>query len=73
MTLGFEINKVGNLLLVGVTSIADPLVEAGIDVVVERLNRDAYLKIVTGYEPRGPGCAIWHWSLLWRSMMTKRG
>ena len=45
---GFKINKVGNLLLVGVTSIADPLVEAGIDVVVERLNRDAYLKIVTG-------------------------
>jgi len=51
---GFKIDrrKIANLL--EVTSETDPLVEAGIHVVVERLNRDAYLKIVTGYEGRDP-------------------
>ena len=36
------------------TDITDPLVDAGIRVVVERLNRAAYINIVTGYEPLGP-------------------
>ena len=51
---GFKIDrrKIANLL--EVTSETDPLVEAGISVVVERLNRDAYLKMVTGYEGRDP-------------------
>ena len=33
---------------------SDPLVDAGIRVVVEQLNRSAYLDIVTGYEPPSP-------------------
>jgi hypothetical protein len=51
---GFKIDrqKIANLL--EVTSTTDPLVEGGIRVVVGRLNRDAYIKIVTGYEPPGP-------------------
>ena len=31
----------------------DPIVDAGIRVVVEQLNRSAYIDIVTGYEPPG--------------------
>ena len=34
---------------------SDPLVDAGIRVVVEQLNRSAYLDIVTGYEPSSDG------------------
>jgi hypothetical protein len=38
---------------------SDPRVDAGIRVVVEQLNRSAYLDIVTGYEPPSPdGSAI---------------
>jgi hypothetical protein len=33
---------------------SDPLVDAAIGVVVELLNRSAYLNIVTGYEPPSP-------------------
>jgi hypothetical protein len=32
----------------------DPLVEAGISAILDRLNRSAYLNIVGGYEPPGP-------------------
>ena len=49
---GFKIDRQKIANLVEVTSETDPLVEAGIHVVVERLNRDAYLKIMTGYEGR---------------------
>ena len=48
---GFEIDRRKIADILEVTSTTDPLVEAAIRVVVERLNRDAYLKIVTGYEP----------------------
>ena len=38
----------------------DPLVDAGISVIVERLNRSAYTNIATGYEPPSAmGSAIW--------------
>ena len=51
---GFEIDrqKIANLLKIPNTT--DPLVEGGIRVVVGRLNRDAYIKIMTEYEPPGP-------------------
>ena len=32
----------------------DPIVDAGIRVVVEQLNRSVYIDIVAGYEPPGP-------------------
>jgi hypothetical protein len=32
----------------------DPVVDAGIRVVVEQLNRSAYIDIVAGYEPPSP-------------------
>jgi len=47
---GFKIDRRKIANLVEVTSVTDPLVEAGIDVVVQRLNRDGYLKLVAGYE-----------------------
>ena len=47
----FEIDRRKIADILEVTSTTDPLVEAAIHVVVEWLNRDTYLKIVTGYEP----------------------
>jgi len=49
---GFKIDRQRIANILGVTRTDDPRVEAGISVVVKRLNRDAYLRIVTGYEPR---------------------
>jgi len=51
---GFKIDRQRIANLLGVTATNDPLVEAGMSVVVDRLNRDAYRRIVAGYEPRSP-------------------
>ena len=50
---GFKIDrqKVANIVK---AKRGDPLVDAGIRIVVEQLNRSAYLNIVTGYEPPSP-------------------
>ena len=45
---GFKIDRQRIANLLKVTSTTDPLVEGGIRVVVGRLNREAYIKIVTG-------------------------
>ena len=49
-----------NLIFVKVANVVeardriDPLVDTGIQVIVGRLNRSAYMNIVTGYEPPSP-------------------
>jgi len=40
--------------MLGVKARVDPQVDLAIRAIVARLNRSAYLNIVTGYEPPGP-------------------
>jgi hypothetical protein len=51
---GFKIDRQKVADIVQATNRNEPLVDAGIRVVVERLNRSAYINIVTGYEPPSP-------------------
>jgi hypothetical protein len=47
---GFKVDREKVAKLVGARDIDDPLVETGISVIVNRLNRSAYLRIEGGYE-----------------------
>ena len=51
---GFKIDKQKVADIVEATNRNEPLVDPGICVVVEQLNRSAYINIVTGYEPPNP-------------------
>lgn len=52
---GFKVDREKVANIVEAESTTGPLVEAGIRAVVDRLNRDAYISIVTGYEPKVDG------------------
>jgi len=50
---GFKIDRQKVADMIGAPR-GDPVVYAGIRVVVEQLNRSAYIDIVAGYEPPSP-------------------
>jgi hypothetical protein len=50
---GFKIDRQKVADMIGAPR-GDPVVDAGIRVVVEQLNRSAYIDIVAGYEPPSP-------------------
>ena len=51
---GFKIDSQKVADIVGAKDELDPVVESAIDVIVDRLNRSAYLRIVVGCEPPSP-------------------
>jgi hypothetical protein len=51
---GFKIDRQKVANTVEARDTIDPLVDIGIQLVVGRLDRSAYLRIVTGYEPLSP-------------------
>ena len=51
---GFKIDRQKVADVVEARDRIDPLVDTGIQVIVGRLNRSAYMNIVTGYEPPSP-------------------
>lgn len=48
---GYKIDRLKIANMLEARDEEDPLVDAGIRVIVERLNRSAYKNIATGYEP----------------------
>jgi hypothetical protein len=51
---GFKIDRQKVANIVGASNINDPLVDAGINAVVKRINRSAYLKIEGGWDRVSP-------------------